>query len=471
MSEEILSKGKCVRCGKPNKNGGKGGRCSSCLKKLASDKKKPGHWQRAQTKADDALRRQDGKNGTASKKSSGRGSRKEIVKQHQSAEKRSGEKLSPDRKDNNKGYSSKNVRSIPEKLNRGRHNADEKKLAEWRKGKKMKKSLLEKLDDVETLLKNKDPNGKPYGKDNPHPDAGKVGYSKNYKTETSNASDFSSKRRKAIEAMRSAKKAVPKSTNEKEKDRINAGREAISNKWKHEDSVDAVKADPNRGKKIEAEKAIKDREKKAYNPAAKNKKRDAKANPGVKAGTEKARAKAVQDHYDKQKNKSLKTNFSDEQKKKIAADLKAREQAKADRGKITDKGDAHAAKKKEEGYKNLERTRGKEYADKKRKEDADNQSRADAYRERIQEKQKIRKKNSQEIRDNAKRTLDIKQARREQAEKPNKIIRRRKKEDVKKSLDELRYDLLLAKSQLNPDSLSTEEKLDMAEILLKNIGE
>ena len=137
---EALNKSKCVRCGKPNKNGGKGGRCTSCLKKLASSKKKPGHWQRAQTKADDALRRQDGKNGTASKKSSGRGSRKEIVKQHQSAEKRTGEKLSPDRKDNNKGYASKNVRSIPEKLNRGRHKADEKKLAEWRKS--VKKALI-----------------------------------------------------------------------------------------------------------------------------------------------------------------------------------------------------------------------------------------------------------------------------------------------------------------------------------------
>ena len=146
---ETLEKSKCVRCGKPNKNGGKGGRCSSCLKKLATNKKKPGHWQRAQTKADDALRRQDGKNGTASHKSSGRGNRKDIVKQHQAAEKRTGQKLSPDRKDNSKGYASSNTRSVPEKLNRGRHKVDSKKLANWHK--KLKKHNMD-LDDLSTLM-------------------------------------------------------------------------------------------------------------------------------------------------------------------------------------------------------------------------------------------------------------------------------------------------------------------------------
>lgn len=149
---DILEKSGCVRCGKPSKNGGKGGRCSACLKKLASNKKKPGHWQRAQTKADDALRRQDGKNGTASKKSSGRGNRKDIVKQHQSAEKRTGQKLSPDRKDNGKGYAKGNTRSIPEKLNRGRHTANPKKLAAWRKN--LKKHDLTALE-MATLLRAK----------------------------------------------------------------------------------------------------------------------------------------------------------------------------------------------------------------------------------------------------------------------------------------------------------------------------
>jgi hypothetical protein len=146
---EELEKGGCVRCGKPSKNGGKGGRCASCLKKLKSAKKTPGHWQRAQTQADSALRRQDGKNGTASHKSSGRGDRKSIVKQMQSAEKKHGEKLSPDRKDNNKGYAAKNTRAVPEKLNRGRHKVDSKKLSNWRK--RLKKHNLD-LDDLATLL-------------------------------------------------------------------------------------------------------------------------------------------------------------------------------------------------------------------------------------------------------------------------------------------------------------------------------
>jgi len=143
----------CPRCGKPSKNSSNpSGRCASCLETLAANKKKPGHWQRAQTKADDALRRQDGKNGTASKKSSGRGTRKSIVKQIQSAEKKTGEKLSPDRKDNSKGYAASNTRAVPEKLNRGRHKVDGKKLAAWRK--KVKKSELE-IDDFLTLLRSR----------------------------------------------------------------------------------------------------------------------------------------------------------------------------------------------------------------------------------------------------------------------------------------------------------------------------
>jgi hypothetical protein len=146
---EPLEKGKCVRCGAKT-SGGKGGRCAACLKKLAANKKKPGHWQRAQTKADDALRRQKGKNGTAHKKSSGLGSRDSIVKQTQSAEKKHGEKLSPDRKNNSKGYAASNTRMVPEKLNRGRHHVDPKKLSAWKK--RMKKSNLD-IDTMYTLLK------------------------------------------------------------------------------------------------------------------------------------------------------------------------------------------------------------------------------------------------------------------------------------------------------------------------------
>lgn len=147
---EVLEK-KCPRCGKASANSGNSaGRCRSCLNKLASNKQKPGHWQRAQTKADDALRRQDGKNGTASHKSSGRGTRKSIVKQMKTAEKKTGQKLSPDRKNNSKGYAASNTRAVPEKLNVGRHKVDSKKLANWRK--KLKKNHDMTADDFKTLM-------------------------------------------------------------------------------------------------------------------------------------------------------------------------------------------------------------------------------------------------------------------------------------------------------------------------------
>jgi hypothetical protein len=138
---EELSKS-CPRCGKASANSSNpAGRCRSCLNKLKSAKKTPGHWQRAQTKADDALRRQKGKNGTAHKKSSGLGCRESIVKQTQRAEKKTGQKLSPDRKDNGKGYASSNTRMVPEKLNRGRHKVDPKKLRAWKK--RLKKSEID----------------------------------------------------------------------------------------------------------------------------------------------------------------------------------------------------------------------------------------------------------------------------------------------------------------------------------------
>lgn len=149
---EILSKS-CPRCNSASANkSNPQGRCRSCLNKLASNKKKPGHWQRAQTKADDALRRQDGKNGTASYKSKGRGTRQEIVDKVQSAEKKIGQKLSPDRKDNSRAYAKKNVQMVPESMNRGRHTVDKKKLSAWKK--RLKKSNLE-LEDFMTLLRSK----------------------------------------------------------------------------------------------------------------------------------------------------------------------------------------------------------------------------------------------------------------------------------------------------------------------------
>ena len=135
---EELAK-KCPRCNTPT--AGKAQRCSKHLKQLRENKKKPGHWQRAQTKADDALRRQKGKNGTAHKKSTGLGSRASIVKQTQTAEKKTGQKLSPDRKQNGKGYAASNTRMVPEKLNRGRHHVDPKKLRAWKA--RLKKSDID----------------------------------------------------------------------------------------------------------------------------------------------------------------------------------------------------------------------------------------------------------------------------------------------------------------------------------------
>jgi hypothetical protein len=129
----------CPRCGKPSANSSNpAGRCSSCLKKLKTAKHTPGTYQRAHMKADDALRRQKGKNGTAHKKTSGLGSRASIVAQTKSAEKKTGQKLSPDRKNNGKGYAASNTRMVPEKLNRGRHHVDGKKLRAWQK--RLKKS-------------------------------------------------------------------------------------------------------------------------------------------------------------------------------------------------------------------------------------------------------------------------------------------------------------------------------------------
>jgi hypothetical protein len=152
--EEELEKS-CPRCGKSSKNSSnKAGRCSSCLKKLKANKKNPNRYEHHHKLADDALRRQDGKNGTASKKSSGRGSRDSLIRQSKAAYKKHGTKttLSPDRKDNSKGYSADNTRMVPKNLNRGRHKVDSKKLANWRK--KLKKTGLDS-DEFATLLQAK----------------------------------------------------------------------------------------------------------------------------------------------------------------------------------------------------------------------------------------------------------------------------------------------------------------------------
>ncbi|MEM4725967.1 MAG: hypothetical protein QXG63_03430 [Nitrososphaerales archaeon] len=149
---EILEK-KCPRCGKPSANpNNPSGRCRACLKELAANKKKVGHYLHEHKVADDALRRQKGKNGTAKKKTSGLGTRKQIIEKLHEAEKKAGQVLSPDRKDNSKGYTPSNVRMVPKELNRGRHKVDPKKLKAWRE--KMKKAEID-FDTLYVLLKAK----------------------------------------------------------------------------------------------------------------------------------------------------------------------------------------------------------------------------------------------------------------------------------------------------------------------------
>ena len=134
---------KCPRCGKASANpNNPQGRCSACLKKLRENKKKPGRYEHEHKLADDALRRQDGKTKQSKKKTSGRGSRKSIIKQVRRAYNEHGKNttLSPDRKDNSKGYSASNTRMVPKKLNRGRHKVNPEKLKNWHK--RLKKSSL-----------------------------------------------------------------------------------------------------------------------------------------------------------------------------------------------------------------------------------------------------------------------------------------------------------------------------------------
>lgn len=146
--EELLKA--CPRCGAASKNkSNPAGRCASCLKKLASNKKKVGHYLHEHKIADDALRRQKGKNGTAHKKTKGLASRKQIIDKVHKEEKKAGQVVSLDRKSNSKGYTPSNVRGVDPKLNRGRHKVDPKKLAAWRK--KMKKNNMT-LDDLKAIL-------------------------------------------------------------------------------------------------------------------------------------------------------------------------------------------------------------------------------------------------------------------------------------------------------------------------------
>lgn len=150
---ESLEKGgysKCTRCGKPSH--GKS-RCQACLKKLSSKRKKPGTKERSWQHADQALRRDRGGAGTTSGgHSKGKGKRQEIQSKMKSAEKKTGQKLSLDRKNNERGYEAKNTRAVPQSLNRGRHHVDPKKLRAWKK--RLKKNDIT-VDELYTLMKAK----------------------------------------------------------------------------------------------------------------------------------------------------------------------------------------------------------------------------------------------------------------------------------------------------------------------------
>lgn len=132
-ANEILEKSKCVRCSKEVSGGGPGVRCRACRDKLNAARQTPGHTESAQAKAQQAKRRENHGNGTATKKSKGKAkSNAELVDKVQNAEKKTGQRLSLDRKDNSKGYANDNTRMIPDHLNRGRHTADPKKIKEWK---------------------------------------------------------------------------------------------------------------------------------------------------------------------------------------------------------------------------------------------------------------------------------------------------------------------------------------------------
>ena len=92
-----------------------------------------------------AKRRENGGSGTTAGQNGHSGHKKghmktktgTAAKRYASAEKKHGQKMSLDRKDNNKGYESGNVRMAPASLNRGDENNKKKK--EWYKKHKKNK--------------------------------------------------------------------------------------------------------------------------------------------------------------------------------------------------------------------------------------------------------------------------------------------------------------------------------------------
>lgn len=105
------------------------------LGKLARDRKTVGHKERATQQVLQGKRREKGGSGTTSgqngKSGHSSGHNKQATgtaaKRFAASEKKAGTKLSQDRKDNNKGYTSSNVRNVPQHLNRGDENNKAKK--------------------------------------------------------------------------------------------------------------------------------------------------------------------------------------------------------------------------------------------------------------------------------------------------------------------------------------------------------
>jgi len=114
------------------------------LAQLARDRKTVGHKERATQQVLQGKRREKGGSGTTSgqngKSGHSSGHNKTdtgtAAKRFATSEKKAGQKLSQDRKDNNKGYTASNVRNVPQDLNRGDENNKKKK--KYLNGKKKK---------------------------------------------------------------------------------------------------------------------------------------------------------------------------------------------------------------------------------------------------------------------------------------------------------------------------------------------
>jgi hypothetical protein len=109
------------------------------LGKLSRDRKTVGHKERATQQVLQARRRENGGSGTTAGQHGHKGHAKghdksktsSAVSKYSKGEKKAGEKMSLDRKNNNKGYESGNVKLAPQRLNRGDENNKKKK--EWYK--------------------------------------------------------------------------------------------------------------------------------------------------------------------------------------------------------------------------------------------------------------------------------------------------------------------------------------------------